>query len=425
MRSDLLTVVVVTLALGAQYALTTFSVGWMDVRAFVAMITPSIEPVRPPVRMPVAMSEREINEQQAASAARLAESLGTQPSDDATLQADDVRKQTETPIQVDLSMRCGEKLPPESAWTTRGVEIFVRSAYHGEQRGAHNWKYRVAFTNRGVDTVQMLTRHWVFTDAMGAAQQMKGPGARGVTPVLGPGDSWEYESGTSLPTPTGSLHGSFQMQVITSRSGEMPHSFSARVARLALTSDHRGVMTPCPEEADETLLAPTSVRATQRIIVGATATYSAAHSTPGAPRWIYDVQINNALPYAVTVVGHRWVVQTAAQAAAGEVGEVTQGEGVGGTMKAREMRLPAGEAFRVRGLLAANAPLANARGHYVVRLHRPPDDAIVGETDADGQAGVADKAVNVQIGALGLRAADDPRREEGVPDFQSAHAPRV
>eukprot|EP00964_Phaeocystis_antarctica_P072625 scaffold44439_cov40-Phaeocystis_antarctica.AAC.3 len=46
----------------------------------------------------------------------------------------------------------------------------------------------------------MLTRHWIFTDATGKVTEMKGPGARGVTPVLRPGDSWQYESGTRLDT---------------------------------------------------------------------------------------------------------------------------------------------------------------------------------------------------------------------------------
>ena len=72
------------------------------------------------------------------------------------------------------------------------VEVYVRAKYRGVQRGdQHAWSYSVAFRNDGLDTVQMLTRHWVFVDASRKVHEMKGPGARGVTPVLGPGDSWQ------------------------------------------------------------------------------------------------------------------------------------------------------------------------------------------------------------------------------------------
>ena len=87
--------------------------------------------------------------------------------------------------------------------------------------------------NVGVDTVQMLTRHWVFTDAAGKVSEMKGPGARGVTPVLRPGDSWEYESGTSLATSHGAMHGSFQFETLRAVSGAMPSMFSGRVCSSA------------------------------------------------------------------------------------------------------------------------------------------------------------------------------------------------
>ena len=53
------------------------------------------------------------------------------------------------------------------------------------------------------------------------------------SPVLAPGDSWEYESGTSLPTPTGSMHGSFQFDTLVSASGQQPLAFSGRVDRDA------------------------------------------------------------------------------------------------------------------------------------------------------------------------------------------------
>ena len=248
-----------------------------------------------PTKMPVARNEREINEQQAASAERFSK-LGN--ADAPALQPDEVRKASDNVVWHDLSMRCGEKLPPESAWTTRGVELFVKSQYRGFHGEQHQWKYTITFTNGGRDTVQMLSRHWVFTDANGKAHEVKGPGARGVTPVLGPGDSWSYESGASLPTPVGSMHGSFQFDTLKSISGETPSAFSARVARLALSSVDKSERPPCGawSESAARLMPPTSVHATRRVIVGANAQYNERMSNPakGIYRFVYDCQVRKA-----------------------------------------------------------------------------------------------------------------------------------
>ena len=106
------------------------------------------------------------------------------------------------------------------------------------------------------------------------------------------------------------------------------------------------------------------------------------------------------------VVGHRWEVVTAAQAAAGR-STVVEGGGVGGTMEGRERPLPAGEAFRVRGLLTASAPSANLRGHFVIRLE--------GDSAADEAHGEA--PFEAHVGALGVSTDG-----EGVRDW-SAGAP--
>ena len=62
----------------------------------------------------------------------------------------------------------------------------------------------------------------------GQVNEMKGPGARGVTPVLRPSDSWQYESGARLDTRSGAMHGSFQLETLRSVSGVVPSMFSAR-----------------------------------------------------------------------------------------------------------------------------------------------------------------------------------------------------
>lgn len=91
----------------------------------------------------------------------------------------------------------------------------VRSAYVPErsQPDQHQWffVYTVRIVNEGPDTVQLVSRHWIITDANGHVQEVRGPGVVGEQPVLGPGDAFEYTSACPLPTPFGTMHGTYQM----------------------------------------------------------------------------------------------------------------------------------------------------------------------------------------------------------------------
>ena len=71
--------------------------------------------------------------------------------------------------------------------------------------------YTVRLTNEGRETVQLISRHWIITDAMGAVKEVRGPGVIGKQPVLGPGESFEYTSGCDLRTPFGSMRGTYHM----------------------------------------------------------------------------------------------------------------------------------------------------------------------------------------------------------------------
>ncbi|CAK9040218.1 Protein ApaG [Durusdinium trenchii] len=226
------------------------------------------------------------------------------------------------------------------------------------------WKYFVTFTNRGEETVQMLTRHWIFVDAKGNLNaEVKGPGARGVTPVLPPGGEWSYESGTSLDTVFGSMHGSFQFDILKgSTSGSGSRSFSARVGRLALSNDGKPKDVPCIEEASEGLLPLTSVLSLERVILGARGEFHMAKD--GLYYFQYDVQINNARDTEIEVLGHSWEVVDQEQRH--EI--VVAGDGVGGIYKHRRRALAAGDAFRVSGQLPAKTRFANAQGTYRVLI---------------------------------------------------------
>ncbi len=99
--------------------------------------------------------------------------------------------------------------------TTRGVRVEVRSAYLPERSSPGDsqylFAYRIRITNAGEETVQLLSRHWIITDGDGRTEHVRGPGVVGEQPVLEPGGSFEYTSFCPLPTPIGSMHGTYQM----------------------------------------------------------------------------------------------------------------------------------------------------------------------------------------------------------------------
>jgi ApaG protein len=98
---------------------------------------------------------------------------------------------------------------------TNNVRVEVESQYAPEhsQPFDNQWffYYTVRITNEGEETVQLLSRHWVITDATGHIEEFKGPGVVGEQPVLGPGEAFEYTSFCPLHTPIGSMQGSYQM----------------------------------------------------------------------------------------------------------------------------------------------------------------------------------------------------------------------
>lgn len=98
---------------------------------------------------------------------------------------------------------------------TRGVRVIVEAEYapsHSQPaQGRWFFLYTVLITNEGHETVQLVTRHWVITDAGGHVEEVRGPGVVGQQPVLEPGESFEYTSGCPLGTPWGSMRGSYQM----------------------------------------------------------------------------------------------------------------------------------------------------------------------------------------------------------------------
>ena len=104
--------------------------------------------------------------------------------------------------------------------TTRGIRVSVRSFYLADQsrpaEGTHVWAYRIRIDNFGRETVQLLRRTWLITDARGRTQRVHGEGVVGQQPVLEPGEAFEYTSGTPLETPSGFMTGTYHMVAIDS-----------------------------------------------------------------------------------------------------------------------------------------------------------------------------------------------------------------
>jgi len=95
------------------------------------------------------------------------------------------------------------------------ITVAVDSTYLAEQsdpaRNQYVFAYTITITNTGAVAAQLVSRHWIITDAEHQVQEVKGLGVVGQQPRLEPGESFEYTSGTSLATAVGTMRGTYQM----------------------------------------------------------------------------------------------------------------------------------------------------------------------------------------------------------------------
>ncbi len=100
--------------------------------------------------------------------------------------------------------------------TTGGITVSVETAYIEKDSDPDNqyfvWAYRIKIENNSADTVQLVSRHWIITDALGRQQEVRGTGVVGEQPILAPGASFSYSSGTPLQTPSGFMRGTYAMR---------------------------------------------------------------------------------------------------------------------------------------------------------------------------------------------------------------------
>jgi ApaG protein len=120
--------------------------------------------------------------------------------------------------------------------TTRGIRVQVQSFYDEESSSPPDsyylFAYQVTISNGGREAAQLVSREWIITDGNGETQRVQGPGVVGEQPVLAPGEEFEYTSFCPLPTPVGSMHGSYRMVL---PDGE---SFEAEIAPFSLAAPH-------------------------------------------------------------------------------------------------------------------------------------------------------------------------------------------
>jgi ApaG protein len=95
------------------------------------------------------------------------------------------------------------------------INVDVNTAYLADQSDPSSDRYVFAYTvtisNAGTASAQLISRHWIITDAENVVQEVKGLGVVGEQPLLQPGESFEYTSGTALATPVGTMRGTYQM----------------------------------------------------------------------------------------------------------------------------------------------------------------------------------------------------------------------
>ena len=95
------------------------------------------------------------------------------------------------------------------------VTVTVRTTYIPQQSdeaaGRFVFSYSVSILNSGSVAAQLISRHWIITDADSRVQEVRGLGVVGQQPRLQPGESYEYTSGTAIATPVGTMRGSYQM----------------------------------------------------------------------------------------------------------------------------------------------------------------------------------------------------------------------
>jgi len=118
-------------------------------------------------------------------------------------------------------VQCGTPWPrgvynaPVAQEKSYTVDVSAATQYLAEQSdeaaGRYVFAYTIKVRNTGSVAAQLISRHWIITDAQGLVQEVRGLGVVGAQPLLEPGQSFEYTSGAAIATAVGTMKGSYQM----------------------------------------------------------------------------------------------------------------------------------------------------------------------------------------------------------------------
>ena len=113
---------------------------------------------------------------------------------------------------------------------TRGVRVEVESEFLADRSDGETFffAYHITISNDGEETVQLVSREWIITDADGDVETVTGPGVVGEFPILAPGESYQYTSFCPLRTSVGTMQGNYTMRT---RGGE---TFEAEIGAFTL-----------------------------------------------------------------------------------------------------------------------------------------------------------------------------------------------
>ena len=113
------------------------------------------------------------------------------------------------------------------------ITVTTRTTYVPEQsdteRGRYVFAYTITLKNTGTVAAQLISRHWIITDANNQVQEVRGLGVVGEQPKLAPEQTFEYTSGTAIATPVGTMRGTYQMV------GDDGSEFEARIPEFTLS----------------------------------------------------------------------------------------------------------------------------------------------------------------------------------------------
>ena len=105
----------------------------------------------------------------------------------------------------------GHMVPEKKYEVTVSAQTQYVAEQSDEEKGRFVFAYTITISNSGSVPAQLVSRHWIITDGRNQVQEVRGLGVVGSQPLLKPGESFEYTSGTAIATPVGTMRGSYQM----------------------------------------------------------------------------------------------------------------------------------------------------------------------------------------------------------------------